>query len=148
MITSKITSITLEGERIRAYLELSSGVMENNLFSVEATSMNIMEWKQEREDYHNNLQLKVDDLVNALVNTEYTPWDFNTLPLRISMSFRDWTSLISDYPEMAGLVTVFKETMVDHGMRKYIYLAELYPEHEAILGEYKSFLKEPITIIG
>ena len=148
MITSKITSIVLEDERIRVFLELSNGTLENNLFSPESTAMDMVRWKQNREDYYNNLQLKVDDLVNALVNTEYTPWDFNTLPLRISMSFRDWTSLISDYPEMAGLVTAFKETMVDHGMRKYIYLTELYPEHEAILGEYKSFLKEPITIIG
>lgn len=58
------------------------------------------------------------------------------------MTFEDWTNLITDVPDMAIMVTNFKDTIVNQNDRKYIYLQELYPEHEVLFSNYQLFLKE------
>lgn len=78
----------------------------------------------------------------GFVMPEIDQWDFPELPLRISMTFEDWTNLITDIPDFAMMVTAFKDTMINRNDRRYFYLSEVYPEHEAIFSSYQSYLKE------
>lgn len=67
MITSRITNIVLEIDRIRVFLQLSNDKVEDKLFLPSDTSIEILQWKQEREDYYNDLVKKVEDLCNELM---------------------------------------------------------------------------------
>lgn len=66
-ITSEITNITLEGANIRVYLTLSNGQIETNLFGSNATSQDILNWQIERNEYWNNLVIKVEELKQQLI---------------------------------------------------------------------------------
>jgi hypothetical protein len=67
MITSKITNIILEGDRIRVFLELSNDVKESFLFLPESVASDILTWKSGREEYFNLLEQKVEDLKQELI---------------------------------------------------------------------------------
>lgn len=68
MITSQITNITLDSNRIKVFLQLSNGIIESNLFSEDATSETILGWQQTRESYWNNLENKVLELKTILID--------------------------------------------------------------------------------
>lgn len=56
--------------------------------------------------------------------------------------FEDWIKLIENIPDIAQLITSFKDTMINRNNRKYFYLSEIYTEHEVIFSQYQSYLKE------
>lgn len=67
MITSTITNITLEINRFRVFLTFSNGAEENNLFPDTCVAQDIKNWKNEREDYYNQLEIKLSEFKTELL---------------------------------------------------------------------------------
>jgi len=88
---------------------------------------------------------------NTLVEVDYEPiqesWHHDT-PLRVIIPVdtkKDWLlkrqehEFLGNHPEIAALLDYVKSLTVptvDDGINLYIYLEEVYPEHEYILNKY------------
>ena len=88
---------------------------------------------------------------NMLVEVDAEPvleqWHHNT-PIRVAIPIevkKDWLlkrqehEYLGNYPEIAALLDYVKSLTVptvDDGINLYIYLEEVYPEHEYILNKY------------
>lgn len=73
---------------------------------------------------------------------EDNPWDFSELPLRIFLSDTDLLDIFALYPAMTTFVDSMKERTVKRNKGRWIYLNEIYPEHQAMFSSYPSFILE------
>ena len=70
-------------------------------------------------------------------------WEYLDKPVRLYMTFKDYVALLAG-PYGIALLQYFNEiqpSVIDTGDGKYIYLSELYPEHEQILNLYNCVIE-------
>lgn len=72
---------------------------------------------------------------------EENPWEFD-LPLRLFLSDTDLLDIFGLYTEMTSFIDLMKDTTVKRSKGRWIYLSELYPEHQALFSSYPSFILE------
>ena len=65
-------------------------------------------------------------------------WDFDK-PIRIILSDSDIVQLFKDIPPFRDYIDSMGDTTVSRNGNQYIYLSEVYPEHQALLGNYSSY---------
>lgn len=90
------------------------------------------------------LNFITDEWLNSNL-VEELPEDWNwpfPQQLRIRISDVDIVDLLSNYSEFIGFIDTMKDTTVKSDGYRYIYLSVLYPEHEYILSQLPSYLKE------
>jgi hypothetical protein len=69
-------------------------------------------------------------------------WDYEDKPLRIVLSDSDIVQLFKDIPPFRDYIDSMSDTTVARNGNQYIYLDEVYPQHEQLLANYSSFMKE------
>ena len=73
---------------------------------------------------------------------EANPWDFPELPLRLFLSDTDLLDIFALYPAMSMFIDTMKDTTVKRNKGRWVYLSEVYPEHQAMFSAYSSFVLE------
>jgi hypothetical protein len=64
---------------------------------------------------------------------EQDVWDYPEKPLRIILSDSDVVNLFKIAPEFMDFIDSFKEFTIPRNGNQYIYLEEVYPQHDAVL---------------
>ena len=78
----------------------------------------------------------------GFIMPEEDVWDFPEKPLRVKLSDTDVTDLLVEYSDFIPFIESMKDNTIKRNSYRFIYITELYPEHEAILKLYASYSLE------